>query len=127
MMGTEARRERKGMAMKQSMLNVSTSHADLLQRYPQEFTRYTFVQKFVDETHSSREESIAYLQTQLLARSDGEARIAHVAMLKAQIEAGSYRVDSNALAQKMLKNPFMHHTCLPCAQCVSLEDDATES
>ncbi len=49
----------------------------------------------------SRADSIALLRAQLIAHSDGEARIARVKMLKARVEAGTYCVDSKAIARKM--------------------------
>ena len=45
--------------------------------------------------------SIARLHAQVMARSDSAERIAHVEMLKALIDSGSYRVDSSALAREM--------------------------
>lgn len=50
---------------------------------------------------------VAPLETRLEGMRDGEARIARVEALKAQIEAGTYRVDSKAVAQKMLKTPLV--------------------
>jgi anti-sigma28 factor (negative regulator of flagellin synthesis) len=61
----------------------------------------------VDTPMVSHSESIAQLEAQVMARLDGEDRIARVAMLKEQIDAGIYQPDSNALALAMQDIPFV--------------------
>jgi anti-sigma28 factor (negative regulator of flagellin synthesis) len=46
--------------------------------------------------------SIARVKAQLLVRSDVTARIVRTKILKAQVDAGRYIVDSRAIAQKLL-------------------------
>jgi anti-sigma28 factor (negative regulator of flagellin synthesis) len=46
--------------------------------------------------------SVARVKTQLQISSDGAIRIARIEMLKAQVDAGTYITDSQAIAQKML-------------------------
>ncbi len=43
----------------------------------------------------------ARAKAQLLAHSDATARIARIKMLKEQVDAGRYIIDSRAIAQKM--------------------------
>jgi anti-sigma28 factor (negative regulator of flagellin synthesis) len=57
----------------------------------------------------SRADSIAQLKAQLMARSDGTARIALVEMLKTQVESGTYHLDSWSLAQNMQSTLFMRN------------------
>ncbi len=95
---------------------MMNAHASQTNHRSQEPTRYTLEQRSPDESLSTREENIAYLKAQLIARSDGEARIARVEMLKAQIEAGSYSVDAEALARKMLTMPAVHAAHLQCSR-----------
>jgi hypothetical protein len=45
--------------------------------------------------------SMTRVKAQLLARSEAAARIAWIRMLKAQVDAGTYIVDSRAIAHKM--------------------------
>ena len=59
-----------------------------------------------DQQREEHEASIARLQARVMARSDGEARIAQVERLKTQVEAGTYCMDSTAIAQKMLTTLF---------------------
>jgi anti-sigma28 factor (negative regulator of flagellin synthesis) len=56
------------------------------------------------ETHAH---SIAKVKAQLLAYSDAVARIAWIKMLKAQIDAGTYIVNSRSIAQKIQFSPAM--------------------
>jgi anti-sigma-28 factor FlgM len=51
--------------------------------------------------------SIARVKAQLLARSDTATRIARIKILKAQVDAGRYIVDSRAIAQKINFSPVM--------------------
>jgi flagellar biosynthesis anti-sigma factor FlgM len=48
---------------------------------------------------------IAALETSLRIQREEQARIARVEELRAQVNAGTYKVDSKAIAQKMLKSP----------------------
>jgi hypothetical protein len=49
----------------------------------------------------ARADTIARLKARLLARSDDAARIMRVKVLKAQVDAGTYIVDSRAMAKKI--------------------------
>ncbi|SRR6266700_3530257 len=48
---------------------------------------------------------IAALETSLLVQREEQARTARVEELRAQVNAETYKVDSKAIAQKMLKSP----------------------
>jgi len=76
-----------------------TSYVDLLERQPRENAACSH--KPQEETISLHAQGVAHLEAQLLECFDGEARVALVEMLKAQIDAGSYHVDSTILAQKI--------------------------
>ncbi len=45
--------------------------------------------------------NMARAKAQLLAHSDATARIARIKMLKEQVDAGRYIIDSRSIAQKM--------------------------
>ena len=51
------------------------------------------------ETHTG---NMARVKAELQASSYAAARIARIEMLKAQVDAGTYIVDSRAIAQKIL-------------------------
>jgi flagellar biosynthesis anti-sigma factor FlgM len=48
---------------------------------------------------------IAALETSIRVQREEQARTARVEELRAQVNAGTYQVDSKAIAQKMLKSP----------------------
>lgn len=50
-------------------------------------------------------ELVGQLETRLTWQREEQERIARVEELKAQVRDGTYKVDSKALAQKMLKSP----------------------
>jgi hypothetical protein len=54
----------------------------------------------------SRVESAAKLKADGVACLDGKNRMSHLDRLKAQIDAGTYHVDSRALAHKMLQAEY---------------------
>ena len=51
------------------------------------------------------DDRIAALETSIRVQREEQARIARVEELRAQVNAGTYKVDSKAIAQKMLKSP----------------------
>jgi hypothetical protein len=66
-------------------------------------------------------DSAGDVKAQFLAYSDTAVRIARIKMLKAQVEAGTYIVNSRALAQKMQSLPVI------CALSEGKENDSTGS
>lgn len=89
------------------MKDAKNLQIDIVERPEYRNTCYQARCTSVDEPMVSRGESIAQLEAQVMARSDGEDRIARVEMLKLQIEAGTYSLDSNTLAQTMQEIPFV--------------------
>ena len=51
------------------------------------------------------DERIAALETSIRFQREEQERTARIEELKAQVHAGTYRVDSKAIAQNMLKSP----------------------
>ncbi len=90
------------------MIKAHTSHVDLLERHSQEATSASDKHSQREELTSSHTESVANLEARLMACCDEEARAAFVQMLKAQVDSGSYHIDSTILAQKM-QDLFMTH------------------
>ncbi len=61
---------------------------------------------------ATRTGSMTRVKAQLLVRSGAAARIAWIKMLKAQVDAGTYIVDSRAIAYKIQKL----HVMLPITE-----------
>ena len=80
------------------MTKAHTSHVDLLEHHSAQVADQPLSQ---EELSSVRSESVAHLEAQLMVCCDEEARAALVQTLKAQVDAGSYAIDSTILAQKM--------------------------
>ena len=57
---------------------------------------------------TSRAESLRKLKADLVAYQDGKNRQSYLNKLKTQIDAGTYYVDSHALALKMLQTEHTH-------------------
>lgn len=83
------------------MTKAHTSHVDLLEHRSQEAAQVADQPLSQEELSSVRSESVAHLEAQLMVCCDEEARAALVQTLKAQVDAGSYAVDSTVLAQRM--------------------------
>ena len=83
------------------MIKAHTSHVDLLERHSQEAISASDKHPQREELTSSRTESVANLEVQLRACCDEDARAAFVQTLKAEVDSGSYHIDSTILAQKM--------------------------
>ena len=83
------------------MIKAHTSHVDLLERHSPEAAQVADKQLSQEELSSARLENVAHLEAQLMAYCDEEARAALVQTLKAQVDSGSYAIDSTTLAQKM--------------------------
>lgn len=88
------------------MMKIQTSHIDLLERQVREHT--TAVPS--KEIKSPQAKSVADLEAQLMVCSDEKTRAALVEMLKAQVDAESYHIDSTVLAQKMQGLFIVHAT-----------------
>ena len=83
------------------MIKAHTSHVDLLEQHSQEAAGASDKHLPQEELASLRAESVAHLEAQLMVCCDEEARAALVQTLKAQVDSGSYHIDSTILAQKM--------------------------
>jgi anti-sigma28 factor (negative regulator of flagellin synthesis) len=79
------------------------------------------------DVEARRKASIAELKAQLHARSESEERHARIEELKTQVEAGTYRVESVALAQKILSLPYPYLTHLQDRSLDPVEVDHVEN
>ncbi|GER88731.1 hypothetical protein KDW_28930 [Dictyobacter vulcani] len=80
-------------------MNVQRRYVDVLASTTPTRTRYPAKKTSADTLLPEQAERIAYLKARMMARTDGEARIARVERLKAEIEAGTYQIDATFLAQ----------------------------
>lgn len=85
-----------------------TSYVDLLERYPRENAACNHMPQ--EEIISLHAQNVASLEAQLMECFDGEARVALIEMLKAQVDSGSYQIDSTILAQKIHSMLIGHGT-----------------
>jgi len=58
---------------------------------------------------AARAGNMTRVKAQLLAHSEAAARVAWIKMLKAQVDAGTYIVDSRAIAHKLQLSPIMFY------------------
>ncbi|GCE27371.1 hypothetical protein KDA_28550 [Dictyobacter alpinus] len=86
-------------------MNVQRRHVDVLASANPVHTRHAVKRMLADRPLSGQAESIAYLKALVMARTDGEARIALVERLKAEIEAGTYQIDTALLSQCLQAAP----------------------
>jgi anti-sigma28 factor (negative regulator of flagellin synthesis) len=83
------------------MTKAHISHVDLLEHRFQDAAQVANQPQTQEELSSVRPENVAHVEGKLMACCDEEVRAALVQTLKAQVDAGSYAIDSTILAQKM--------------------------
>lgn len=86
-------------------MNVQKHYVDVLASTAPTRTRYPVKNAPAGKLLPEQAEHIAYLKARMMARTDGEARIALVERLKAEIEAGTYQIDSTFLVQCLQAAP----------------------
>lgn len=86
-------------------MNVQRKHSRALEHRALTGTYYTTTYPRVENKVPGQEVESAYLKALVLARTDGEARIARVEKLKAQVEAGEYGCDAYRLARLLQASP----------------------
>ncbi len=85
-------------------MNIHRKHSRTLEHGALTDTAATRYPRIENKTPGQEADS-AYLKALVLARTDGEARIAHIEQLKAQVEAGVYSCDSRQLARLLQASP----------------------
>ncbi|GHO83434.1 hypothetical protein [Dictyobacter formicarum] len=86
-------------------MNAQRKHFRALEHRTLTDACYTTTYPHVENKVPGQEEDSAYLKALVLARTDGEARIALVEQLKAQVEAGVYSCNNYQLARLLQASP----------------------
>lgn len=80
-------------------MNVQKRDLDLIERRARAEKYCTVTYMLAERPWPWHPEDIAHLKAQVMARTDGESRIAFVETLQAQVKASTYPIDSQVLAQ----------------------------